>query len=511
MKRPAVLMLILLLPAMTARAQTTTATSTTATSAPAAAPGTTAPAAAPAPVDPTKPDLSIPADTAKQWVVGFTVFDAKGLAPENAYLAFSIPLLLKDAVSGLETHTIADDERDFDRGAIIARGLLTTSQSVTAAHKDRDALLFGGVPVDPAALKPIDLRIAALEVRRVFLSALDPSKVSIAPEKPILFKEGSGPGKLLELPVIPSAAYCAREGLDLLIGGSIRQVEGYLLVDTWAYDAARGRVTTSTREAAQRDELYVTVPLWGKDLIATILGRSWSVIAFTPEPPDASLYVDGSLTASGVSPALYLVPGIRELTISASGYRDITRSLTLLPGEETPLAISLLKEGAGSIFVSSMPAGADLYVNSLWQGRTPLLMDRPTEWSRGVLTLSGFYDMPFSLGADSPPQITLTLQPDLGAREIAQKKARDEFYTSFAWFAASVPLPLFSNAFALDYALLRNDALAQGQASQAASAQMGAQVFLAGYYVGLAISASLFTWMVFRIIHYISVSNGTAG
>ncbi len=35
--------------------------------------------------------------------------------------------------------------------------------------------------------------------------------------------------------------------------------------------------------------------------------------------------------------------------------------------------------------------------------------------------------------------------------------------------------------------------------------------FVAAYYVGLAISGSLFTWMLVRIIHYISVSGWTVG
>ena len=86
---------------------------------------------------------------------------------------------------------------------------------------------------------------------------------------------------------------------------------------------------------------------WGKDLIATILGRAWAMVEFAPDPADCSLYVDGSLAASGVSPALFLTPGIKEITVSAPGYRDVTRTLTLLPGDEMPLAISLMKEGTG--------------------------------------------------------------------------------------------------------------------------------------------------------------------
>jgi hypothetical protein len=508
MKTAAALLLVLLFPLLAAAGQAATTTTTTTTTAGGAA--TTTPATTPVP-NPATPDLSLPLDTAKQWVVGFSEFDATEVAPENGYLAFSIPLLLKDAVSGLTVHTIADDERGLCEKAVIDGALIAVAQSITAARRERDAILFAGTPPSADALKGTDAKIAALEARRAFLGSLDPSKVSVDQQKPVSFKEGSGAGKLLARPVIPAGAYCARESLDLLVGGSIRQVEGYLLVDVWAWDAARGRVTISTREAAQREELYASVPLWGKDLVATILGRSWAMVVFTPDPPDSSLFVDGALTASGVSPTLYLVPGIRTLTVRAPGYREVTRTLTLLPGDEVPLAISLSKEAAGTIAISSLPAGADMYLNSIWQGRTPLDLERPTERGRGLLSLGGYYDYPLSLGADSPPQIAVTLLPDIGARDVAQKKARDEFYVSFAWFAASIPLPLFANAIAIDYAVLRNDYQYQGQYSQAQQAQVGVQVFQTGFYVGLAVSASLFTWMVFRILHYISVSNGTAG
>jgi hypothetical protein len=520
MRISTVFLFLLLLPAVSGAAQGTTGSDTTGSPTTAQAGGTTtaagatAPGAsttAPAAPDPTKPDLSIPADTAKQWVVGFAVFDAAGLSPENAYLAYSIPLLLKDTVSGLTRHTFSDVERDLVRGSIIARELLTVSQSITTARKDQDALFFADTPPTDDAVKTAEARRKALIARREFLRALDPAQVDVPVEMPISFKEGTGPGKLLELPKVPADVYCRRQGLDLLVCGSIREVEGYLLVDTWAFDAVRGRVLFSSREAARRDEMYVMVPRWGKDLIGTILGRAWSVVAFDPDPPDSSLYVDGVLTASGASPALYLNPGRRDIKVTAPGYRAVSQPFTFAPGLETPLAVTLTKEVVGSVLVSSLPLGADLYLNALWQGKTPLELVKPTVRSRGVLSLPGYYDFPFSIGADSPPQLSFTLMQDTGARDIVQKRARDDFYVSFAWFALSVPLPLFCNAFALDNAVLRNDLLAQGNLSQAAAAQATAQGFLTGYYVGLAISAALFTWMVFRIIHYVSVSSGTAG
>jgi hypothetical protein len=173
--------------------------------------------------------------------------------------------------------------------------------------------------------------------------------------------------------------------------------------------------------------------------------------------------------------------------------------------------VTLDKKPAASVFVVSVPAGAALYVDSIWQGTTPLLQSKPPVRSRGVLSQTGFYDLPFSIGLDSPPQLSFSLQPDLGARDAAQKKARDEFYTAFGWFAVSVPLPLFCSAFKIDYEAKQLFFTANAMYAEAASAQLGAQAFLAGYVAGIAISASLFTWMVIRIIAYISVSNGTAG
>jgi hypothetical protein len=82
---------------------------------------------------------------------------------------------------------------------------------------------------------------------------------------------------------------------------------------------------------------------------------------------------------------------------------------------------------------------------------------------------------------------------------------------SFGWFAVSIVLPLFSYGLAIDSVVHENEYLYQGNTTQAASAHFSYQLFLGGYYAGMAISAALFTWMVFRIIHYVAVSNGTAG
>jgi hypothetical protein len=477
----------------------------------AAVPGSTAAAGAPAAPNPAIPDLSVPVDTAKQWTVGFSVFGAENLLKENAYLAYSLPLLLKNEVSGLDAHAFSPEERDMARSAIISREKASAEQTITKIRKERDSLAFGAVPPSPSTLQGVEARLAAVVVRREFLQILDEARVDVAAEKPVNFKEGSGVGKLLDLPGVSAAAYCASQALDLLVGGTLREVQGYLLLEIWAFDATRGKIVLSSREAAEREKIYAFMPDVGKELAGIILGREWTELAFNPDPPGASLYVDDALVASGVSPALYLSPGTRAIRVSALGYRDETRTVTLEPGQQYPLDVKLEKEVTGSVSVTSDPTGADLYVDSIWKGKTPLLVERPPSRSRGVLSLTGFYDLPFSIGQDSMEQLSFSLQKDVGPRDVLQKKARNDFYVSFGWFAVSIAVPLFTYALAIDSRLHEFEFAAVGNNSQAASAHLNYQLYLGGYYAGMAVSAALFTWMVFRIVHYVAVSNGTAG
>jgi hypothetical protein len=463
------------------------------------------------PATPSVPDLSIPNDTATAWTLGFSVFTATGVGAQSAYLASSIPLLLRDQVSGIVTHTLTDAERDAARAALLGRARTAADLAVTAVRREHDALLFAGAtPTDAQRAAAAD-RLSAALARRDFLAALDLSRIEVAAEKPVRMAQGTGDGKLLAEPRVPQAVYCARNGLDLLVGGSIREVQGYVIVDTWVYEAAGDRIIVSQREAAQREDLYGDLADMAVLLTGAIVGRPWTVVAFAPTPPQSSLAVDGTLVSSGSAPALYLVPGDRTITIAAPGYTPVTRTVTLAPGTTTRVDDTLAMAEPGSIALSSYPPGATLHLDSLWAGETPLVIPSPAQRSRGVLELDGYYPATTSLGPGSAAALTVILKPDEGPRDDLQKKARDRFYRSFGWFAASLPLPLFSYALVFDYYGRQQQFLARGLLDGAASSLQASQAFLVGYYGGVALSTGLFIWMVTRIVEYVTVANGIAG
>jgi hypothetical protein len=128
-----------------------------------------------------------------------------------------------------------------------------------------------------------------------------------------------------------------------------------------------------------------------------------------------------------------------------------------------------------------------------------------------VLASPGFYDLSFPLVPASPPDLSFNLQKDLGKRDVQQTKARDDFYVSLGVFAFSIPLPLFSYALAIDFAVKTLDLTVQGSTTAAAQAKTTSNIFLTTYYAGIALSASLFAWMVTRIVHYVKVADEIAG
>jgi hypothetical protein len=471
------------------------------------APGTTGTGAAPA--APARPD-DLPRDSSASWRVGISAFSSHGLSADNAYLPFSLALLLKNELAGLTPHAYSEQQIGLARRSLVTAEVTSAEKSITAARKDRDNLLFNQVPAGDASWTSADKRVAAAQARLEFLRGLDPVRVQVADSKPVSIVEGSGAGKLLDVPDVPPGAYCARQGLDLLIGGSVEEVQDYLLLDVWAFDPLSGTEVFSARNAASRDELYASIPAFGREIARTILGRSWALVVFAPDPPDAALYVDGVLAASGATPVLYLAPGTHDLRLQAPGYLPVSRTADLAEDKETRIADSLEKTTTGTIAVSSDPAGADLYVDSYWIGKTPLTLDRPPVRSRGILFLKGFYDSPFSLGPTSPPALSFALQKDVGSKDVQRTKARDDFYRALGFFAFSLPLPAFSYGLAIDFAVKQFDLDQAGMGGAAGDARTVSIVFLGSYYAGIAVSAALFTWMVTRIVHYVTVANEMA-
>jgi hypothetical protein len=102
--------------------------------------------------------------------------------------------------------------------------------------------------------------------------------------------------------------------------------------------------------------------------------------------------VDCNGGASRISPATFdLLPtGVYMLTARKEGFRDVRRTLSLMPGQKTAVTLPL-DPLLGLVLVQSTPVGAGVTVDGAFRGKSPLLIpDFPLGTHRLRFSLAGF-------------------------------------------------------------------------------------------------------------------------
>lgn len=447
-----------------------------------------------------------PKDTREKWTVGFSALTGARLAEADSYLIYSIPLLLKDRVSGVPTHAFTDAEAETHRKGVISREYLQQIQQLSKARAERDALVFDA-SAGASRREESDRKIDALLARIGDLAAMDPASIEFPPEKPVAFKDGTAQGNLFDAPRFSARELCRTADLDLLVLGSLEMVQGYLLIDMRAYDAAEDRNVWSWREAAPREEIYSYLEEAYAGLTRTVVGEDFAILMVGVTPGDATVRLDGQKRTAG---SLFTTPGSHALSVGAAGYRDEERSLDLPAGVETEVRIELAAVAGIPMSVESDPPGASVYWDSVQRGTTPWITDKPSLRRHLLLVKEGFLDAAGRADPLSPDLLKLPLQPDVMDPGQRQKDQRDRFYVSFGALMVAIPVPVFLFVAFQDYAAAAAKAAKLGAASAGPLAVAG-NLCLWSSAGAAAACAGLLTYMVFTLVDYIAAADRPAG
>ena len=450
-----------------------------------------------------------PVDKRDSWSVAFCTLQGVSLPPEESYLAYSVPLLLQDLVSSVSTHAYSDTELTAYKKSVVDGELRNASQVLLQARKQRDELALGAQP-DPKALDAADKKVTAASQRVLWLEGLDPSVVDVKREKPLVIKQGTGVGNLFGAPAYSQYDFAVSSAVDvdLLVGGTVRVVQGYVVLDLWAYQVDQQEITFSFRDAAPPESIYASLSEASTGLVGTLLGREWSALTVIPDPPGSEVFIDGVSYGQGTVQTEYVKPGRRTVKTTAPGYREDVRELDLDPGEQRTEAVHLAKIERPTITVSSAPPGADVYLNSVWIGKTPLTLEAPADRQRLQLALDGFYGLSSSLD-EHAADMSFALQKEAGSLDTIQKKARNDFYVAFGFLALSFPAPFVLLNLANDAASAATRSANAGFADQGLLTSYNA--YSVSYYGSLALVVSLAVWTVWEAVIYVGSADRTAG
>ena len=149
--------------------------------------------------------------------------------------------------------------------------------------------------------------------------------------------------------------------------------------------------------------------------VNTSLPPDWAEITITSEPI-TDVWLDGEPTGTSNS-MLEILSGEHTVTLKAPGYRDHELTLNVIAGVAQSLGPIDLIPADGVIDLSSEPSGANVSVDGVFQGRTPLQLNlSPNREHRVQLTKAGYQRTrtAVELKQGESQQRHIALRPELG-------------------------------------------------------------------------------------------------
>ena len=129
-------------------------------------------------------------------------------------------------------------------------------------------------------------------------------------------------------------------------------------------------------------------------------------------PSGAAVYIDGNYQGATPPDDLLdiqdLPPGTYALTVKKPGYLDYSTSVSIQAGQREQVVASLQPgaQARASVEITSTPAGADIFVNSIYMGITPLTFHDVQEGTYTVeIRMAGY--TPFSSSGQVIPGQTV--------------------------------------------------------------------------------------------------------
>ena len=448
--------------------------------------------------------------------VGYAALSFESLAPEFRYIATTIPRLLLEPIAAITSHRLTDEERTARALLVLDAAVESGVAAVHTAVQRRDQLLFD--PLTSASQRQsADEALKTARETLAISQAMIVDDVPVPAEVAVELMEGNTSGQLLDAVTVDPAPgeaggpapLAEQHRLDLLVWGTVEEIQGYLAVDLYVYVAASGQSELVGGTVARAEDLVGEAEYVAADLAATLLGREWGSLRIEADVAESLIYVDSELVGFGSAKLDFLESGPVVIDIVADGHQTVRREVVVRPGETTIVRLVLEPSVARTVRLESAPAGADVYVDSVWRGTTPLTLPHGSSPAIVRLEREGFLDSRFVVDPSSPDRITRALLPgtvDWGA-EIREK--RDRFYGSFSWFVISVPAVMLLNGAYQNVlaAFPRVDGGELTPTERALFAQRG-NIFYWSFLGATFVSGGLLVNTVISLLDYISVGEG---
>jgi hypothetical protein len=445
----------------------------------------------------------LPEDQSEEVVVAFAELEGQELPREYDYLRFSIPRVILQRVEVLEEHDLPPEEEAALRRRLFDDAVAELGVRLDELLAERDAVVFSEETRDErrARYRELEEEIEGVQEDIAALDQAEPRLVPLVEPKSITFRREEPnllpPGRRL-------AILAEENDTDFVVGGLLEERDGYVFLEMEGYNAITGELVSLGGTAGRVEEIYDLLDPVVDEVATFLLGRPWGRLLVTTGIEDALILVEGEAAGFGTAELSYLEPGNTRVRVLLSGEQIYETEVVVEPFGSVVVAPELSVPEGERIALITDPPGADVYVDSIWTGTTPLLLDRPLTPTTAIVSKEEYLRGRVVLGPGSPNLIEKPLVEDIIDWEQEIQLSRDRFYRSLGWFVVSLPFPIILNGMYNNVASLYVDGRPPGLTDNASDELVGrANTLLWATRGTAAVSTGLFVNMLFQLGRYI--------
>ncbi|HON89443.1 MAG TPA: PEGA domain-containing protein [Spirochaetia bacterium] len=305
--------------------------------------------------------------------------------------------------------------------------------------------------------------------------------------------------------------FCEQNKLDFLVFGTIRVIDTLFLVSIKLYSAISQEIIYSTTIVGNNTTIAQNVFDTARSIAETVLEKKLCVIKFNGNPSTASIYVNDVKLDS----MTYVCLDAEKLSIqiTARGYTKHVDELSLVQGTSYSYSFELKPIPLKTISIITVPDNADVYVNAIPAGQSPLQLEVNTDQDIVTVDKDDYTQVQVTLNTITD-ELVINLEKNNGMTfEDTFEQAKSRFYKSLGWFVLSLPLSTlsygsFMSIYQTELELQQKVLTGQISVSEAiyAEQQLNTRFWLyqSAFWVSLALSSGLGINTIINLIRYIS-------
>ena len=307
--------------------------------------------------------------------------------------------------------------------------------------------------------------------------------------------------------------FCEQNKLDFLVFGTIRVIDTMFVISIKLYSAISQKTIYATTIVGNDSAILQNLLDTSRIIAETVLQKKLCVIQFRGNPSTASIYVNDTKLDSMTYVCTSRDAEKIAIQITAKGYTKHVDEISLKEGacyfypfELNPIPLKIIS-------IITVPENANVYVNSIPVGQSPLQVEVNTEQDTVTVDKDDYNRVQVSLTAIND-ELVINLEKNTGLTfEDTFEQAKSRFYKSLGWFVLSLPLSTltygtFMSIYQTELELQQKVLTGQITLSEAmyAEQQLNTRYWLyqTAFWVSLAISSGLGINSIINLIRYIS-------